>query len=128
MNGNEKRDCVMDAVEPPISTIAVKKFRQPLIAYLMSGLEDNDKWVRVMALQMLGVIGDQSSAESLKPFLVTSDRDLRIIAARSLAMIHSPHMAFTPSPLDNCENCMVRLVADEALKRLKFGNEIARCL
>jgi hypothetical protein len=58
--------------------------------------------------------------------LATRDKDLRIVAAKSLAMISAPQPALSLNQADNCENCMIRLVADEALERLKDGNGIAR--
>jgi len=119
MQGNEKTETAMETAAVSVSLAAIKKFRQPMIEYLKSGLEDNDKWVRVMAAEMLGAVGDHHSAAHLKPLLADRDRDLRIVAAKSLAMIHSPHEFFALSQVDNCENCMIRLVADEALERLK---------
>ena len=37
---------------------ALKKFRQPLFEYLVSGLEAEDKRVQLMAAGMLGALGD----------------------------------------------------------------------
>ena len=105
-----------------MSIMALKKFRQPMVEYLISGLEDNDKWVRVMAAHLLGTIGDSRAAEHLKPFLVSQDRDLRSAAAQSLAMIHPFLGIFSLSQADNCDNCMIRLIADEAIQKLKNGN------
>jgi len=109
----------MEAAALSVSMMALKKFQQPMVEYLLSGLEENDKWVRVLAAEMLGTIGDSRSAEHLKPLLADRDRDLRIMAARSLSMIRSPGMGSVLSPADNCENCLIRLMADEALERLK---------
>lgn len=111
----------------PLSRKAVHKFRQPLVEYLISGLDDNDKWVRVMAAEMLGALGDPHSAQSLQPLLAGWDSDLRLVAARSLARIRSPQSSVIPPAL-SCDHCMIRLVADEALTRLKLEQDSERCL
>jgi HEAT repeat protein len=128
MNENEHGKPALEVAAQSVSTQAIRKFRQPMIEYLQSGLEDNDKWVQVMAAEMLGFVGDHASANRLKMLLATRDKDLRTAAARSLAMIHSPAMAFSLNRVDKCETCMIRLVADEALERLKDVNEITRNL
>ena len=128
MQENEKSETLVETAALSVSLAAIKKFRQPMIEYLKSGLEDNDKWVRVMAAEMLGAVGDHHSAAHLKPLLADRDRDLRIVAAKSLAMIRSPHLFFALSQVDNCENCMIRLVANEALEKLSEGNMTARRL
>ncbi|AGB01244.1 HEAT repeat domain-containing protein [Methanoregula formicica] len=104
------------------SVSAVRKFRQPLVEYLISGLDDNDKWVRVMAAEMLGTVGDPRSVRALQPLLAGWDSDLRLAAARSLARIRSPQSAAIPPAL-SCDHCMIRLVADEALTRLKLEQD-----
>ena len=71
------------------SASAVTRFRKPLVDYLISGLEENDKWVRILAVEMLGSAGDPRAVEYLKPLLVDRDRDLRTISAQAMDMIHS---------------------------------------
>ncbi|WP_292419863.1 HEAT repeat domain-containing protein [Methanoregula sp.] len=110
-----------------VSLTAVRKFRQPLAEYLISGLDDNDKWVRVIAAEMLGALGDPHSARFLQPLLAGWDSDLRLVAARSLARIRSPQSAGIP-PARSCEHCMILLVADEALTRLKLDQASAHSL
>lgn len=121
MNSEVKSETERMATSLSASLKSMRTFRQPLVDYLISGLEDNDKWVRVMAAEMLGTLGDSRSAEHLKPLLAGWDSDLRIVAAKSLAMIRSPRSAFALSQADNCEHCMIRLVAYEALEKLKNG-------
>jgi len=123
-----QKETAREVAAVTVSITAMKKFQQPLVEYLLSGLEDNDKWVRIMAAEMLGTIGDPGVAGHLTPLLADRDKDLRTIAARSLAMIRSPAVALSMKQADNCENCMIRLVADEALERLKNGQDNARHL
>jgi HEAT repeat protein len=127
MDSTMESDVRRMATSLSLSRKAIKEFRQPLVEYLVSGLEDNDKWVRVLAAEMLGVTGDPRSARYLEPFLTALDNDLRLVAARSLAMLHSPQSAFI-QPAVSCEHCMIRLVADEALVKLKKEQVIARRL
>jgi HEAT repeat protein len=128
MNRDLHNEAALEAATLAVSIMAMKKFQQPLVAYLLSGLEDNDKWVKMMAAEMLGTVGDAGVVGHLMPLLADKDVDLRTIAARSLAMIHTPNVVFTVKQVDHCENCMIRLVADEALERLKSGQDNARHL
>lgn len=101
------------------SATAVNRFRKPLIDYLISGLEENDKWVRILAADMLGSVGDPRALEYLKPLLVDRDRDLRIISAEAMDMIHSQRSIVFRSQPDRCSSCMIRLIAEEALTQKK---------
>jgi hypothetical protein len=98
---------------------AVTRFRKPLVDYLISGLEVNDKWVRILAADMLGSVGDPRAVEHLKPLLVDSDRDLRLISAQAMDMIRSGQAALSRSQPDPCACCMIRLIAEEALTQQK---------
>jgi hypothetical protein len=101
------------------SATAVTRFRKPLVDYLISGLEENDKWVRILAADMLGSAGDPRAAEYLKPLLVDRDRDLRIISAQAMEMIHSQQAIVSRSHPDRCASCMIRYIAEEALTQKK---------
>jgi HEAT repeat protein len=101
------------------SATAMTRFRKPLVDYLISGLEENDKWVRIFAADMLGSAGDSRAVEYLKPLLVDRDRDLRIIAARATETIHSQQAAVSRSQQDHCAACMIRLIAEEALTQAR---------
>lgn len=99
----------------PVS--AVKRFRKPLVDYLISGLEENDKWIRILAADLLGSAGDPRAVKYLKPLLADRDRDLRIISAQAMDMIISQKAVISPSQPDPCASCMIRLIAEEALTR-----------
>ncbi len=94
---------------------AVTRFRKPLVDYLISGLEENDKWVRIFAAELLGSAGDPRAIEYLKPLLVDCDHDLRIISSQAMDMIHSQQSVGSRSQPDLCAGCMIRLIAEEAL-------------
>jgi|GEM_PF-2255318 len=98
---------------------ALKKFRQPLFDYLVSGLEAEDKWVRVMAAGMLGTLGDPGAAGHLKALAVDHDADLRLISKKSLMMLY-PYSSIPGAGLaDPCNGCMIRFIAEEALASQK---------
>ena len=98
---------------------AVFRFRKPLVDYLISGLEENDKGVRILAAGMLGNAGDPRAIEYLKPLLVDRDQDLRFISAHALEMIHSQQSVVFHAQPDHCSGCMIRLIAEEALARTR---------
>lgn len=106
--------------------VAVSRFRRPLVDYLVSGLEESDKWVRILAADILGCVGDPRSVEYLKPLLADRDQDIRIIAAHSIDMIDSQRTALTRSEPDHCASCMIRYIAEEALIKQKSRDENAR--
>ena len=101
---------------------AVTRFRKPLVEYLISGLEENDKWVRILAADMLGSTGDPRAVAYLKPLLVDRDRDLRIISAQAMDLIHSQQVVVSRSQPDRCASCMIRLIAEEALTQNSGGS------
>ena len=104
---------------PVSSASAVTRFRKPLVDYLISGLEENDKWVRILAIDLLGNTGDLRAVEYLKPLLVDRDRDLRTISAQAMDMIHSQQEAVSRSQPDQCASCMIRIIAEEALTQTR---------
>ena len=108
------------------SETAVSRFRKPLVEYLVSGLEENDKWVRILAADMLGYVGDSRTIEYLKPFLTDRDRDLRSISAHAIEIILSHQTALLRSQPDQCGSCMIRYIAEEALLRQRSQEENAR--
>lgn len=101
------------------SAMAVTRFRKPLVDYLISGLEDNEKWVRILAVDLLGSAGDPRAPEYLKPLLVDRDRDLRTISRQAMEMIHSRQVAISLLQRDQCGSCMIRFIAEEALIQAK---------
>lgn len=119
MNSNtEKKTGGDEGVLVP-SVSAVTRFRKPLVDYLISGLEEDDKWVRILAIDLLGSAGDIRAVEYLKPLLVDRDRDLRTITALAVDMIHSHQATVSRSQPDHCASCMIRLIAEEALIQAK---------
>jgi HEAT repeat protein len=119
VNRDADNRSAVDRASPWLSNNALKRFQQPLVDYLLCGLEENDKWVQIMAAQMLGNLGDPRATDHLKPLLASRDRDLRTVAAQSIAMIYSPRAVLPSMQADPCDTCMIRLIADEAIQKLK---------
>lgn len=119
MNSDTGKTTGGDKGFPGSSAVAVTRFKKPLVEYLLSGLEENDKWVRILAADMLGSTGDPRAVEYLKPLLVDRDRDIRTIAAQALEMINTRQSEVSRPQPDQCAACMIRLIAEEALIRHK---------
>jgi HEAT repeat protein len=119
MNSNWEKKTIGDEDVLVPSASAVTRFRKPLVDYLISGLEENDKWVRILAIDLLGSAGDPRAVVYLKPLLVDRDRDLRTISAKAMDMIHSQQDVVSRSQPDRCASCMIRFIAEEALTQGK---------
>jgi len=119
MNSNAGKKADHDERLRISSVSEVNRFRKPLVDYLISGLEENDKWVRVFAIDLLGSAGDPRAIEYLKPLLVDHDRDLRTITVQAMDMIHAQPAVISRSQPDNCAGCMIRLIAEEALTQTR---------
>jgi len=124
MDSNTKKMTDADMGAPISSETAMTRFRKPLIDYLISGLEENDKWVRIFAAEMLGSAGDPRAVEYLKPLLVDRDPDLRTISVQVLDMIPPQQTALSRLLPDRCTSCMIRLIAEEALMRQNRGGKL----
>ena len=58
--------------------------QNPVVEYLTYKLHDENKWIRCMAADTLGAIGDARGIDSLAAALKDTDLDVRIAAAKSL--------------------------------------------
>ena len=100
------------------SAAALSRFRQPLVEYLICALENNDKWVRYMAAELLGNVGDPYAADNLKRMLTDQDADLRVVSARALHAINHPVQPEGEPQYCDCGSCLIRAIAEEALGKL----------
>lgn len=117
---NANRKNTGSLVSPEASVI---RFRRPLVDYLVSGLEEKDKWIRIFAVDMLGNAGDSRAVECLKPLLVDRDQDVRGASAQAMEAILSRQTGVSRSQPDRCASCMIRLIAEEALTKRKPDEE-----
>jgi HEAT repeat protein len=98
--------------------IALEKFGKPAVDYLHKALDDEDKWVRYMAADALGNIGDIRSIERLIPLLNDQDQDVRFATAYALGNIGNPSAEIALAQTCSKDNCFVKVAAEEALAKL----------
>jgi HEAT repeat protein len=98
--------------------IALEKFGKPAVDYLHKALDDEDKWVRYMAADALGNIGDVRSIERLIPLLNDQDQDVRFATAYALGNIGNPSAEKALAQTCSRDNCFVKVAAEEALAKL----------
>ncbi|MGA2912152.1 MAG: HEAT repeat domain-containing protein [Methanoregula sp.] len=99
--------------------IALEKFGKPAINYLHKALDDEDKWVRYMAADALGNIGDVRSIDRLIPLLNDQDQDVRFATAYALGNIGHPGAAQALAETCSRDNCYVKVAAEEALAKVE---------
>jgi len=98
--------------------IALEKFGKPAVDYLHKALDDEDKWVRYMAADALGNIGDVRSIERLIPLLNDQDQDVRFATAYALGNIGHPSAEEALMRTCTNDNCFVKVAAEEALTKV----------
>jgi HEAT repeat protein len=98
--------------------IALEKFGKPAVDYLHKALDDDDKWVRYMAADALGNIGDVRSIERLIPLLNDQDQDVRFATAFALGNIGHPSAEDALTMTCSRDNCFVKVAAEEALAKV----------
>lgn len=114
-----KKMAAGDTTGGPESAIAREKFRKPLVHYLISGLEEKDAGVRIMAAEMLRDIADARMIEYLQLFLLDQPPDVRAVSKNVLERVCDNLTAGSGSWPDSCGNCMNRFIAEEALGKLR---------
>jgi HEAT repeat protein len=94
---------------------ALEKFTLPIIDYFTKALNHEDKWVRYLAAEALGSIGNQRSIEPLNQLRVDKDPDLRFVSCQSLKNIRYMQEILTDSRKMGCDTCLIRYIAEEVL-------------
>ena len=100
------------------AVIALEKFGVPAVDYLHKALDDEDKWVRYVAVDALGNIGDRRSVDHLTKKLSDLDQDVRFATAMALGNIGDPKASHALMQTCNGDNCFVKIAAEEALAKL----------
>ena len=103
--------------------IALEKFGKPAVDYLHTALNDDDKWVRYMAADALGNIGDVRSIERLIPLLNDQDQDVRFATAYALGNIGHPSAEEALTRTCTRDNCFVKVAAEEALEKVAVAQK-----
>ena len=94
---------------------ALEKFTLPIIDYFTKALNHEDKWVRYLAAEALGSIGNQRSIEPLNQLRADTDPDLRLVSFQALKNIRSMQEILTDSRKMGCDTCLIRYIAEEVL-------------
>jgi HEAT repeat protein len=94
---------------------ALEKFTLPIIDYFTKALNHEDKWVRYLAAEALGCIGDARAVEPLHQLRVDKDADLRFVSCQSLKNIRNMQEILTDSRKRGCDTCLIRYIAEEVL-------------
>jgi len=94
---------------------AIEKFSLPIIDYFTKALTHEDKWVRYLAAEALGSLGDLRSIDPLKRLSSDKDPDLRFVSGQSLSNIRYMQEILTDSRKMGCETCLIRYIAEEVL-------------
>jgi HEAT repeat protein len=96
---------------------ALEKFTLPIIDYFTKALTHEDKWVRYLAAEALGNLGDLRAVEPLHQLQVDKDADLRFVSGQSLRNIRYMQEILTDSKKMGCDTCLIRYIAEEVLEQ-----------
>jgi HEAT repeat protein len=95
------------------------KLGPPGVDYLIINLWDNDKKVRLAAIEALGKIGDRHAYDHLVRMLSDQDHDVRFACVAALGTL-GDHRAIGPlSEACNDKNGFVRAIAQEMVEKLQ---------
>ena len=94
---------------------ALEKFTMPIVEHFTKALSNEDKWVRYLAAEALGNIGDLRSIKHLNLLRSDKDPDLRFVSAQSLSKIRYLREILTDSRKMGCDTCLIRYIAEEVL-------------
>lgn len=99
---------------------ALEKVGKPAVEYLIHALKDRDKWVRYVAADALGNIGDPCCADELVIALTDEDQDVRFAVAGALGKVGGGNKKALEALTATCntDNCYVKVAAEEALALL----------
>jgi len=92
---------------------------QPAVDFLLLALKDEDKRVKIAAANALCDIGDDRCVDALIALLSDGDKDIRFVSASLLGKIGDPRAREPLTRACADENCFVRIMAKEALHRIR---------
>jgi HEAT repeat protein len=99
---------------------ALGKFTLPIVDYFINALNNEDKWVRYLAAEALGNMGDLRSIPYLDLLRSDNDPDLRFVSGQSLSKIAYLREILTDSRKMGCDTCLIRYIAEEALVQRNY--------
>ena len=94
---------------------ALEKFTLPIVEYFINALNNEDKWVRYLAAEALGNMGDIRSIAYLDLLRSDKDPDLRFVSGQSLSKIAYLREILADPRKMGCDTCLIRYIAEEVL-------------
>ena len=94
---------------------ALEKFTLPIVEHFVKALNNEDKWVRYLAAEALGNLGDLRAIAHLDRLRSDEDPDLRFVSDRSLGKIVRLREILTDSGKMGCDTCLIRYIAEEVI-------------
>jgi HEAT repeat protein len=94
---------------------ALEKFTMPIVEYFINALNNEDKWVRYLAADALGNMGDLRAIEYLDLLRADEDQDLRFVSLQSLSKIAYVREILTDPRKMGCDTCLIRYIAEEVI-------------
>jgi HEAT repeat protein len=94
---------------------ALEKFTLPIVEHFTNALNNEDRWVRYLAAEALGNMGDLRSIAHLNLLRSEKDPDLRFVSGQSLSKIGYLREILTDSRKMGCDTCLIRYIAEEVL-------------
>ncbi len=94
---------------------ALEKFTLPIIEHFINALNHEDKWVRYLAAEALGNLGDLRAVAHLTMLRSDTDPDLRFVSDQSLNKIAYVREILHDSRKMGCDTCLIRYIAEEVL-------------
>ena len=81
----------------------------------INALNNEDKWVRYLAAEALGNMGDLRSIAYLDLLRSDKDPDLRFVSGQSLSKIAYLREILADPRKMGCDTCLIRYIAEEVL-------------
>jgi HEAT repeat protein len=103
---------------------ALGKFTLPIVEYFINALNNDDKWVRYLAAEALGNMGDLRSIPYLDLLRSDKDPDLRFVSGQSLSKIAYLREILTDSRKMGCDTCLIRYIAEETLVQRNYPKSV----
>ena len=100
------------------NVVDLERYGQPATEFLVMALNDEDRWVRYLAVDALANIGASNSIDSIITLLRDPDQDVRFAAAAALGKLGNPKAIKDLQEVLKRDNGYVKVAAEEALMKI----------
>jgi HEAT repeat protein len=94
---------------------ALEKFTTPIVEHFINALTSENRWVRYLAEDALGNMGDPRAIAHIHLHQSDKDLGLRFVSAQSLRKIGNIREVLADTQKLGCDTCLIRFIAEEAL-------------